>query len=90
MRLLFVNEVARLLGVSEAWLRGAEKHGRIPKVDRDMNGAASLQRKPNYPLCEGSSSRTVPRSSASDLSGSHTYHALRTLNPSASRPERVG
>ncbi len=38
MRLLFVNEVARLLEVSEAWLRGAEKHGRIPKVGRDMNG----------------------------------------------------
>ncbi len=38
MRLLFVNEVARLLGVSEAWLRRVERHGRIPKVGRDTNG----------------------------------------------------
>lgn len=38
MKLLRVNEVARELGISEAWLRRAEQSGRIPKAQRDLNG----------------------------------------------------
>lgn len=38
MRLLKVNEVARLLGCSETWLRRAEQRGRIPMARRDLNG----------------------------------------------------
>ena len=38
IKLLRVNEVARELGISEAWLRRAEQRGRIPKARRDMNG----------------------------------------------------
>jgi len=38
MRLYRVNEVARELGCSEAWLRRAERDGRIPQARRDMNG----------------------------------------------------
>lgn len=33
-----VSEVARELGVSEHWLRVAEKAGKIPKARRDLNG----------------------------------------------------
>lgn len=33
-----VNEAARELGVSEAWLRRAELRGQIPKARRDING----------------------------------------------------
>lgn len=32
-----VNEAARRLGISEAWLRRAEGRGRIPKARRDLN-----------------------------------------------------
>jgi DNA-binding transcriptional MerR regulator len=32
-----LSEAARELGVSEAWLRRAEKSGRIPKAQRDLN-----------------------------------------------------
>ena len=38
MRLLRVNQAARELGISEAWLRRAEKSGRIPQARRDVNG----------------------------------------------------
>jgi DNA-binding transcriptional MerR regulator len=38
VRLLRVNEVARELGCSEAWLRRSEQRGRIPKARRDING----------------------------------------------------
>ncbi len=38
MRLLRVNQAARELGISEAWLRRAEKSGRIPEARRDVNG----------------------------------------------------
>ena len=38
MRLLKVNEAARELGVSEAWLRRAEGRVGIPKARRDVNG----------------------------------------------------
>ena len=38
MRLFRVNEAARELGCSEAWLRRAEQQGRIPKARRDFNG----------------------------------------------------
>jgi hypothetical protein len=37
-KMLRVNEAARELGVSEAWLRRAERRGRIPHARRDMNG----------------------------------------------------
>lgn len=37
-KLLFVNEVARELGVSEAWLRRAEGRVGIPMAKRDVNG----------------------------------------------------
>ena len=37
MRLLRVNEAARELGISEAWLRRAEQRGRIPRARRDVN-----------------------------------------------------
>jgi DNA-binding transcriptional MerR regulator len=38
MYMLRVNEAARELGVSESWLRRADKGGRIPKARRDING----------------------------------------------------
>lgn len=38
MRPLRVNEVARELGVSEAWLRRAEGRAGIPVAKRDING----------------------------------------------------
>jgi DNA-binding transcriptional MerR regulator len=38
MNLMKVNEAARELGVSEAWLRRAEGRGRIPMARRDING----------------------------------------------------
>ena len=37
-KMLRVNEAARELGVSEAWLRRSERTGRIPKARRDLNG----------------------------------------------------
>jgi DNA-binding transcriptional MerR regulator len=37
MRLFRISEAAREPGISEAWLRHAEKTGRIPKAQRDMN-----------------------------------------------------
>ena len=37
MKLLRVSETARELGISEAWLRRAEKSGRIPEARRDLN-----------------------------------------------------
>ena len=37
MKLFRVSEMARELGISEAWLRRAEKSGRIPKAQRDLN-----------------------------------------------------
>ena len=37
MKLFRVSEMARELGISEAWLRRAEKSGRIPKAQRDQN-----------------------------------------------------
>jgi DNA-binding transcriptional MerR regulator len=36
-RLLNVTEAARVLGMSEDWLRLAEKRGKIPKARRDLN-----------------------------------------------------
>ena len=36
--MLRVNEAARELGVSEAWLRRSERTGRIPMARRDING----------------------------------------------------
>ena len=36
-KMLRVNEAARELGVSEAWLRRSERTGRIPKARRDLN-----------------------------------------------------
>ena len=38
MKLLRVNEAARELGISEAWLSRAEQRGRIPRARRDVNG----------------------------------------------------
>ena len=38
MRFLQVSEVARELGVSEAWLRRTENSGKMPKAKRDLNG----------------------------------------------------
>ena len=37
MKLFRVSETARELGISEAWLRRAEKRGRIPEARRDLN-----------------------------------------------------
>lgn len=37
-KLLLVNEAARELGVSEAWLRRAEGRVGVPKAHRDING----------------------------------------------------
>ncbi len=37
-RLFTVSEVARELGRSERWLRGAEAKGKIPRARRDLNG----------------------------------------------------
>ncbi len=37
-KMLRVNEAARELGVSEAWLRRSERTGRIPMARRDLNG----------------------------------------------------
>ncbi|MBI4201205.1 MAG: MerR family transcriptional regulator [Chloroflexi bacterium] len=37
-KLLIVNEAARELGVSEAWLRRAEGRVGIPKARRNING----------------------------------------------------
>ena len=36
-RLLNVTEAARVLGMSEDWLRLAEKRGKIPRARRDIN-----------------------------------------------------
>ena len=36
--LLRVNEAARKLGVSEAWLRRSEGRRGVPKARRDLNG----------------------------------------------------
>jgi hypothetical protein len=36
-QILRVIEVARELGVSERWLREAEKKGKLPKAKRDLN-----------------------------------------------------
>lgn len=36
--LLRVNEAARELGVSEAWLRRADGRGSVPRARRDLNG----------------------------------------------------
>ena len=38
MNYLRVNEVARMLGISEAWLRRADGRGHIPQARRDVNG----------------------------------------------------
>ena len=38
IKLLRVNQAARELGISEAWLRRAEQRGRIPRAKRDING----------------------------------------------------
>ena len=38
MKFLLVNEAARELGVSEAWLRRAEGRVGVPKAKRDING----------------------------------------------------
>ena len=38
MRLFRVKDVARELGCSEAWLRRAERGGRIQAARRDLNG----------------------------------------------------
>ena len=38
MRILKVSEAAREIGRSEAWLRRAERNGRIPEARRDLNG----------------------------------------------------
>lgn len=37
MEFLKVNEVARVLGCSESFLRRAEQRGKIPKAKRDIN-----------------------------------------------------
>ena len=37
-KLYNVSEVARELGMSESWLRSAEKRGKIPRARRDLNG----------------------------------------------------
>jgi DNA-binding transcriptional MerR regulator len=37
-KLFNVSEVARQLEKSESWLRSAEKHGKIPRASRDLNG----------------------------------------------------
>lgn len=37
-RYLKVSEVARQLGCSTEWLRGAERTGKIPAAKRDING----------------------------------------------------
>ena len=37
MEFLRVNEVARVLGCSESFLRRAEQRGKIPKAKRDIN-----------------------------------------------------
>lgn len=37
-KLFRVNQAARELGISEAWLRRAELSRRIPKANRDING----------------------------------------------------
>jgi DNA-binding transcriptional MerR regulator len=36
--LVTVSQAARQLGVSERWLREAEKEGKIPKARRNLNG----------------------------------------------------
>ena len=36
-RVLRVAEAARELGVSERWLREAEKKGKLPRARRDLN-----------------------------------------------------
>ena len=38
MKFLKVNEAARVLGCSEAFLRRAEQHSKIPRAKRDING----------------------------------------------------
>ena len=38
MKLYRVNEAARELACSEAWLRRAEHNGEIPQARRDLNG----------------------------------------------------
>ena len=38
MRVMRVAEVAREIGVSERFLREAEKTGKLPKAKRDLNG----------------------------------------------------
>jgi DNA-binding transcriptional MerR regulator len=37
MKFLKVNEAARALGCSEAFLRRAEQNGKIPRAKRDIN-----------------------------------------------------
>jgi len=37
-KLMSVSEVARELGRSVDWLREAERRGKIPKAQRDLNG----------------------------------------------------
>ena len=37
MKFLKVNEAARVLGCSEAFLRRAEQNGKIPRAKRDIN-----------------------------------------------------
>ena len=38
MEFVKVNEAARLLGVSEAWMRRSEGRAGIPRAKRDING----------------------------------------------------
>lgn len=38
MKLLRINEAARELGVSEAWLRRTEGRVEVPRAKRDLNG----------------------------------------------------
>lgn len=37
-KFLRVNDAARELGISESWLRRAERRGQIPPAKRDLNG----------------------------------------------------
>lgn len=38
MTKVHVNQAARCLGVSAAWLRRAERRARVPRAGRDLNG----------------------------------------------------
>ena len=60
-KLMLVNEAARLLGVSESFLRRAEKKGRIPKARRDMNGWRVYNREENRVLFPEAPQRSKPK-----------------------------